>query len=435
MSTLPKLAQPTANQIALFNVKEVPNAFRKAVQVVHSKPLSSLSLLQRKMLNAWLKQAAETPQDADGWWCIRIDEMSRDIGFNSNNRQYLKDAAEELMRIVFQWDVVAPEEKRAKWKASVLFPDVEISRDVVRFQIGSQLRDHILNPAMYALIDQAVLRKYRRAASAAIYEHCVRFERIGQTATVPWQEFRDIILGVSSSKKTYQEYKAFKSKVMNPAVAEINAEGAINIQLRETKAGKSVEGVFFKVAKPKIETEVDAIDGEVKTELVGQMVKLGVMASEARRLVNEYPEDGLRQALAYTNERKANKRVEKLENPAAYFRKALSQKWAAVPEVEAVEETRKAAPREKRPDIPSLYKMSQLADAEKYFKKLDTNDQSLVIDRYNKQQETSSLKLKAKATKASETAFYQWLSRDLWGDPSPDQLLAFAQKLLIQQSN
>lgn len=420
-------------QIALFHTKDAPDTFRKAVQVVHSKPLSSLSLLQRKMLNAWLKEAINTTHDSEGWWSIRIEKMSKDIGFNSKNRQYLKEAAEELMRIVFAWDVVTPQEKRVKWKASVLFPDVEISSDVIRFQIGAQLREHVLNPEIYALIDQAVLRKYRRAASAGIYEHCVRFEKIARTTLVPWQEFRDIVLGVSANKKTYEQYKAFKSKVLNPCVAEINAQGAIHIQLRETKAGKSVECVFFLVTKPKTELLLETKNNEITDELVGQMVKQGLMPSEARRLVNEYTEVDVRQALAYTNERRANKKAEKLENPGAYFRKALTQKWTKKSDVEDVEEKGAELPKVKLPNIPELFKLKQMSEAQKYFKVLDADDQSLTIERYNNQQETNSLKLKAKKTKATEAAFSLWLSKDLWGAPSADQMLAFAQTLLSEQ--
>ena len=101
--------------------------------------------------------------------------------------------------------------------------------------------------------------------------------------------------------------------------------------------------------------------------------------------------------------------------------------------IEDVEVIGKAGVYEKGPNIPSLFKLSQMDDADKYFKALDASDQALVIDRYNNKQETIALKLKAKATKAALVAFYQWLSRDLWGDPSPEHLLAFAQTLLSKQ--
>lgn len=69
------------SQIALFQAPEVPNAFRKPVQVIHSKPKSSLSLLHRKLANAWLKNASDTPSD-DGWWTIHTAIMATGIGYD-----------------------------------------------------------------------------------------------------------------------------------------------------------------------------------------------------------------------------------------------------------------------------------------------------------------------------------------------------------------
>ncbi|WP_157040458.1 replication initiation protein [Polaromonas naphthalenivorans] len=422
------------DQIGLFSTKDVPNAFRKAVQVVHSKPMAPLSLVQRKLLNSWLKNAANTPHDSEGWWAIRIDAVCNEIGFNSNNRSYLKESSEALMRIIFTWDVLAPEEKRARWKASVLFPEVEITRYLIKYQISSQLQAHILKPEMYALIDQAVLRKYRRAASAGIYEHCIRFEKINQTPAIPWQEFRDIILGVSADKKSYKEYKSFKQKVLNPCIAEINAEGAIQIELRETKVGKTVEGVFFKVQKPKLAaTSTEDVSAD-EAKLIGNMVLLGIMHSEAKRMLQQNPASTIEQALAYTNERRASTKAEKLENPAAYFRKALSQRWQASVDIEDAVDKVAPAVRPQKQDIPAMYKASKIDEADEYFQELDGGDQSELISMYNNQQSMKTLLLKSKPTKPSQAAFNQWLMRHLWGDPTPEQYIEFAQNLLNTRS-
>ena len=72
-------------QIGLFQLSEVANSYRKPAQIIHSKPRSSMSLLQRKLTNAWLKNAVDTLPDADGWWTISTMKMSKDIDFDSNN--------------------------------------------------------------------------------------------------------------------------------------------------------------------------------------------------------------------------------------------------------------------------------------------------------------------------------------------------------------
>jgi len=243
-SDMPALTQ----QFGLFPVNSVPNSFRKAVEVVHSKSRTSLSLVQRKLSNVWLKNAIETAPDSGGWWTVSIADMAEVIDFDSKNYEHLKGAAIELMNIVFEWDVIAPTKKRAAWKASVLFPDVEIGIGTgrIKYRISEQIREHILKPEMYALIDLNVVRRFRRSSSLAIYEHCTRFERIGRTADVPWQDFRDILLGTSGEqKKIYEQYKYFKSKILTPSIAEVNAQSDINVVMIETKAGRWVESLRF----------------------------------------------------------------------------------------------------------------------------------------------------------------------------------------------
>ncbi len=70
-----------------------------------------------------------------------------------------------------------------------------------------------------------------------------------------------------------------------------------------------------------------------------------------------------------------------------------------------------------------------------YFKELDVADQDELIHRYNEGQSIPTLQIKKnKATKASQTAFFRWLAIDTWGQPTPTQLLQFAQELLNERS-
>lgn len=433
---MPKKSQrpptnPDDGQISLFGTRETPDAFRKAVQVVHSKPRSPLSLLQRKLGNAWLKNALESQPDAAGWWELGIRKLATTVGFDSNNRQYLKDSAEALMRIVFEWDVIAPAEKRVLWKASVLFPEVEMRSDVVRYQISSQMREHMVNPDMYAMIDMNIVRRFRRASSLAIWEFCVRFEKIGRTAQVPWEKFRDMTLGESAEAKTYQEYKYFKSKVLNAAIAEINSESNHLIDLIEEKVGRRVSSIRFEIRRKASVEAVPADDHYV--EFLGELVKLGVPQSEAKKLSKSHTHQEIKDALAYTNRRLADKKLAKLQNPAAYFRHALTNRYA-VNDGKALTHQSETPRQGKSANIKEAYALKQSADAEQYFAELDPNDQAAVMERYNKQQPATALRLKKKVTKLGQVAFFRWLAVETWGEPTTEELLDFAQRILAGRS-
>lgn len=420
-------------QIGLFKLPETPDPFRKAVQVVHSKPRAPMSLLQHKLANVWLKNAMATQADDQGWYTIPIRTMAVDVGFDSNNREYLKQSAEQLMRIVFEWDVVAPQHKRVLWKASVLFPEVEIRPDILRYQISRQLRDHVLDPDMYALIDMNVVRKFRRAASVPIYEFCVRFEKIKITAELQWQEFRDMVLGDHTESKAYAEYKYFKQKVLNPCMAEINAESNVSIALLETKIGRRINTIRFSVErKPEGSAEDVALPDEQHLELVGEMVRLGLPQSEAKKLMRNHKPLDVRAAVDFTKKRNADKRATKLENPAAYFRQALTQGWGLAQDVEV----KRAAPAVKDGIDPleEEFELQRMAEAEAYFNELDPSDQTRLIDGYNQQQGTAQLRVGKKQSRAAKTAFLRWLAVETWGEASAEDLLKFAKQKLRKRA-
>lgn len=421
---------PPQGQISLFGAPRAPESFRKAVQAVHSIPRSPLSLVQRKLSNAWVKNAVESAPDPDGWWEIGIAAMARDIGFDSNNRGFLREAAEGLMSIIFEWDVLAKVDARVAWKASVLFPEIEITSETVRYQISSQMRQTMTSPDIYAMLDMSVLRRFRRAPTLAIWEFCVRFERIGTTAEVHWEKFRDMVLGAQSAQlRTYLQYKYFNAKVLAPAIAEINAESDHVIELMEARVGRRVTKIQFSIKRKSHESPQD-IDGQT-LELVGELVRLGVPQSEARKLCNTYSVATVKGAYNYTRKRMNDKRLAQLDNPAAYFRHALSNGYSnngdtAEPEHEPRRTSNSRS-------IKEAFMSRQRNEAEAYFTELEPDDQAGLIETYNNQQQVTSLIVKKRAGKLAQTAFYEWLAFITWGEPSPEQLLEFAQTMLEQQ--
>jgi hypothetical protein len=428
-------------QFGLFQLDTVPNTFKKAVQIVHSKPKAPMSLLQRKLSNAWLRNAMQTQSSADGlWFSINQQSMVDTIKFNSNNRTYLQESALEMMKIVFEWDVLVGDENKRKglFKASVLFPEIEIVDDVIRYQISNQLRHLVLNPEIYALIDDNVIYNLRRGSSAAIYEHCIRFVNIGKTTPVQWEEFRDMILGQSSDSKTYQAYKFFKSKVLKPSIAEVNAEADVFIELHEILKGRWVDTLQFTITRksPALPNLDNAAD-EASLVLIGDMIALGLPQSEAKRLAKAYTAARVKAALQYTRKRSLDQNASKLENVGAYFRQALVNDWG-VAEVIVPDGKSPVAPAKSvhspAMQLSDAYLMSQMDDAKAYFNELDTPEQDEIVERYNEQQAMSQLKLKkAKPSKGATTAFYRWLARDTWGEPTSDQLLIFAQEMLAKK--
>ena len=81
-------------------------------------------------------------------------------------------------------------------------------------------------------------------------------------------------------------------------------------------------------------------------------------------------------------------------------------------------------------DVRAEFDARQAVEARAYFKELDAPDQAVLIERYNEQQGVGILKVKKRASLATEASFFRWLARVTWGEPSAETLLAFAQEML-----
>ncbi|MBG6083219.1 hypothetical protein IWX58_004969 [Rubrivivax gelatinosus] len=399
------------------------------MEIVHALPRQSLSLLARKLGNVMLKMVVTVGGRPDGWYEIGLSQLAKQAGFDSKDVAHLKASLRSLMGLVFEWDVVAQASgrKASGWEAAVLFPNVKIppGAGVVRFQVNPELLPLIVKPEVYALIDLAIVRRFRRAASLALWEHCVRFERVGSTSEVPWQTLRDILLGHSADSKTYTEFKYFKAKVLAPAVKEINSQSNHVVEMRLNYLGRFVSTVAFNIAQKQAS---EALTPD-KLEIVGDMVALGVPQGDARRLGKMYTETKLRGALDYTKERMADSKREKLANPAAYFRHALHAGYAR--DSASVQPKPAEAPRRDPSEaLAEQLAMHRSKEAEAYFRELEPEEQVELVRRYNDQQALSVLHVKPKAGKAARAAFARWLSLDTWGQPSSDEVLEFAARLI-----
>ncbi|MDT8992837.1 replication initiation protein [Curvibacter sp. APW13] len=431
MATKRKTQNSSAGQVSLFQATEVPEPFRKAVQVVHSKPHVQMSLMERKISNSWIKNALDRKPDEEGWWYISVSHMGEQIGFDSNNVGYLKEVSRRVMSIRFEWDVLAKEGKGIGWKASVLFPEVEIRGDHIRYQVSRQLREQLLNPTMYAMLDMAVVRKFKRAPALGLYEHCIRFENIGQTARIHWTQLRDILLGEGTDSKSYQDFKYFNAKVVKPAVAEINAVTDFQLEAHTARMGRTVTEIWFTIVKIVQKDAAENIDSAEELAAVGELIKIGMPQSEAKRLVRQHGVNSVTAALAYTERRANDKKQTTLGNKAAYFRAALTQKWGVIDELTQPEVAAKAPPKPKAKSLQEALKDKRSKDAEEYFKELDPADQAEFITKYNHSQEISGLRIKNnKVQKGAQTAFFRWLGQEVWGEPTQEEALQFATEMI-----
>lgn len=429
------LAPPSEAVQLPTDLRSGQDVFRKTVYVVHSRPTKQLTLVQKKLANAWLKHAISFQPNQDGWWEIPIGQLREEINFPSTNTQYLKEAARALVQIAFEWDLLAPENKRIGWQTQVLFPAIAIVHGSVRFKISTDIYRELHRPEIYALIDMSIVRRLNSVAALCIWEFCVRFENIGHTPAMPWQQFRDIVLGEHGEKKSLEQYKFMKLRVLTKAINEINENSDHEVALVEKTVGRRVIAIHFTVKRKR----ATAAEGELEIQrAITRMTQYGLPRTEARRIASTHRLSVIIGALNYTDRRLSDSTQPKVEQPAAYFRKALEQGYGVPAEIDqqaaASDGRGSKRPDEKQFDINEAFNQHRREQARTYFGELEGDEKKQLIARYNEHQEHDRLRVKSRLTKIAETAFMNWLARDTWGDPSDKDMLDFSVKLLAQKT-
>jgi hypothetical protein len=436
------MSAPVRERSIVLEVNQQDELLRKTVKMVHSLPRGGhVSVLQRKMLNAWLKFSLETPRDAKGWWSMPLSVLRRETGFTSENIKHLREAATGLMGIRFELDVFARDRSESDWAAHVLFPSVSLSRGLIRWTINEALYPEIARPEVYALINMAIMRRFSTNAALQLWEFCVRFENVGQTKRMSPEDFRDLVMG-KAEMHSFSEYKVLKRRVITPAIAEINERSEHLVELLEHKVGRRVEQIQFTVAR---KHQGEALPVQA-LPLVERMVQLGVAAPDARRLALQYDAGRIHDALRYTEMRNADPQKNPLDLPAAYFRKALEQGYGAAlaPAAEATVSasapaaapTPASAPAAKKPkafDLREAFGQRRRDLAKDYFAGLDAERKTELQQAYNAQQTVPAFRVKARLTKGSEVAFLNWLALQQWGEPSLEDIVKFSEELLSGQ--
>lgn len=405
---------------------DAPEPFKKAVPAVHIAPQSGpISLQQAKMFNALIKNAIEQNRGGERvWFEYSLKSLIDDVGLNSKNRDYVKATLNSLVGFVVNWDHLAG--AKPEWNASGLIAAAKISGSLLSYQFSDNIRELLMNPRIYASIDMRIAREFKRGHSLTLWENVVRYEGVGRTPRISVKAIRDIMLGLDWPKSSYEQYKVFKSRVLLPAMAEINNIADHEVELHEFKLGRSVQEVQFTIVTKRKDESSDELD----LDSLGAVTKLGIPISEARRLLGEYGNESVALALRHTEERLKKKNSAPLDNVGAYFRRALAGGWQpsdarTVKSASIDDGARSGAKSEDK--LVSKFAAYRADEARRYFNELDTADQTKYIADYNGSQPSPLLQISAqkRAGKAAEISFFQWLAVTVWGQPTDRDLLTF----------
>jgi hypothetical protein len=304
---------------------------------------TKLSLLGRKLMNALLYQAYDylPVQEAHS---IDIKTLGALIGFDSNNTAHLKEAITELTQTTIEWDIIALEGKKPKWKISTLLASAEIDGGVCTYEYSGMLRRELYNPDKWTRINLAIQREFTSVYALILYENCVRFRGVKTTGQWDIDAFRRL-LGVDEMS-SYSAFRVLNDKIIKPAVREVNRHSDIIITPYFTKNGRRVASIRFTVQDNKqmplfkVEDEDQITESKAYKELINR----NMSKVFSRQAVLDFGEEhifeqlGIADSYATKNEIQGSKQ--------GLIRKAISEGYSK-PEKLVREDRRKEAEKNK----------------------------------------------------------------------------------------
>ncbi len=429
ITQLPVLQQPALLPVVK---RGSPVTMRKAREAIFVFPDRPLSVLQRRLFNACVYFAQRQPELHS--WKVLISELEHIIGYkDSSNRRYVMGELLSLMKEHVVWDATTNPLDR-KISASTLLADVThlVDQKAFEFSFSPKLREALLDPKIWQRIDLLISQRFRSMGSGPLYEWCKRYERTGMTSRWAWGDFRHAVVGIIDSDSIYAQFKFFKSKILNRAIAEVNDLTDIEVTLIPHKVGRVVSQIQFKVTRKggDLALEIDSqqlLQESSTTSLLEEVLRLGVSPNKAAQVMNDFSEEQVKAALQHTVLRDAAKDKEPLKSRASFFVSSIENGYAQT----STSGKAGAGASVRRPvlndaDLREAFMCSRDGKAEIAFLEMPLDEQSEVLERYNASVRNDKLRYDpARSTKLAKTAFIRFLNQHLWGEPGDAELYAY----------
>lgn len=306
---------------------------KKHVHVIHS--YSKFTLVQRKLVNALLYNAYyELPNKSV--FQLKTKDLCELIGYQSRDIAGLKRSLRGLMATVIEWNVIDGSSKdRDKWTATTMLSSAEIYRGVCTYSYSELMKELLYQPEIYGNIDIMLMKQFKSNYGLALYENCIRFQKIKHTAWFNYQTFRRL-MGISEGK--YKAFKDLKKRVIDVAVNEVNLISPISVT---AEIDKKEHRIRFLIDKKKAETK-SLSENEQQAEVISQLIDLfGVAVHVAKKLIVEYEIEYIKEKISIITA-SASFKAGSINHLAGYLLDALAKDYKApVSSKEAVKKVEK----------------------------------------------------------------------------------------------
>ncbi|NIE69164.1 replication initiation protein [Burkholderia sp. Ax-1719] len=424
---------------------------RKAVEAIAIQPKSGkITLLTRKLFNVLLAVAQQADEAGDTYRAL-LSDIVANSAFDSNDTALVKEHLRRMVSVQVEWSQGTSSQKPGrKWGISTLIADAEILEDPttrrvwVEFSFAPKIKKKLLDPVQYARLSLQFQSQLRSSAGLALYEICVRYLTNPSHLTMreTWEWWRPILSGTPDTEagdEAKREYKYFKRDYLRPAIAEVNAVTNIFVELIEHREGRRVAEIQFRVTERKQPMlALDEHPNVFDSTLVDRMVKIGIPLKEAQSLYADSEENRIRAALQLTEQRMRSTSLPPVRSAAALFKDALKKGYAPpVEDATNAAASGRAIAGAVAADDPKARLMDEYAayrrkEARALYEEQGDLEREIARTSFENDELPGmgahlrdDWRRRGLESKLGETAFFDWLARKTWGEPTDGDLLAF----------
>ncbi|ART61488.1 hypothetical protein CBP36_21210 (plasmid) [Acidovorax carolinensis] len=423
-----------------------------AVAIMPIKGGGKISVFERRLYNVLLHRSQELGEQTE--YSARMHEIAKDCKFESNNTLHIKKALTNLMKTIVEWQSPTTNELEEVWDACGLLSGAAVRKNkktgavVLEWRYDIKIKQQLLSPERYARLTLESITQLRTHAALALYEICARYvdNPAHKTARQHWRWWRPVLCGQAYDDEK-GEYRYFKRDVLQPAIAEINANTELNVQLlpefRE-RDNKTVSEIQFEV---KLKTAAAILQAPQKKPLdkiseedlalIGNALQAGLTQAEAESLYRKSGARTFARGLEDLQERvEQSGRLGPVESPAGYLRAILR----TTPNIEADESQTKPSPKE-----PKELEKNKTALHEEWLRRKKDELRAMFQECAKAEQESllnefrASLSNQPMINRLDSNGWNHRMVRDTfasflgktwhgpnWNQPGPDDILALA---------
>lgn len=322
-----------AQASALSRTAAEQRELRKPHEMIVMVPRSARVTLTARRIYTVLLQVSQarlgampTMPLADFLFEAPLAAVLRTTGSDGTDRTAAKRYLAEMRSLEVDWESTAPGDG-VKWRGFSMLSEValEVRRGEtwVSWSFPPSIMTALREPARWARIDLDALARLSTYAAIALYEICVRYRDNpgGVTSRKPVGWWTDALSNMPGGDR--REWRKFKNERVKEAVAEINQETDLEIELIEHRQGRVVSEVQFAVRRRPRPSVAPDQPAPVDANLVMRAETLGIREIKLDALMKEFGDDAVRAKLDVLERRAANSSLRAVDNAYSYLRSLL----------------------------------------------------------------------------------------------------------------